>query len=59
MKATLDPRKLQLAPAAEKAWRGIVDAIETKMADGGEYEQIRGFAGKLPTRRSLRWWQPG
>jgi Protein of unknown function (DUF3987) len=44
---TLDPRKLQLAPAAETAWRGIVDAVEVKMKDGGEYEQIRGFAGKL------------
>jgi hypothetical protein len=44
---TLDPLKLSLAPVAEQAWRDIADAIETKMRDGGDYEQIRGFSGKL------------
>ncbi len=44
----LRPRRLALAPRARELWVRFADDTERRMADGGEFEPIRPFAGKLP-----------
>lgn len=44
----LEPRKLVFDMEATRIWRGFADETERNMAAGGKWEQIRGFANKLP-----------
>lgn len=44
----LEPRRLQLHDWAVSMWRDYADAVEARLAKGGEFEQIPGFANKLP-----------
>jgi len=45
---TLDPRPLPLSDAARRLWIGFYNHIEKRVACGGELEQVRGLANKLP-----------
>ena len=42
------PHVLTLAPEAHAEWKEFQHAVEEKMRDGGDYEHIRDWAGKLP-----------
>ena len=42
------PHELTLSPEAHAEWKEFQYAVEEKMRDGGEYEYIRDWAGKLP-----------
>lgn len=44
----LEPRKLVFDADAARIWTGFADEVERNMAAGGRWEQIRGFANKLP-----------
>ena len=44
----LSPRKLVFDAEGQKLWRCFADEVEQNMASGGKWEQIRGFANKLP-----------
>jgi hypothetical protein len=44
----LEPRKLTFDAEAGRIWTGFADEVEKNMAAGGKWEQIRGFANKLP-----------
>lgn len=44
----LQPRGLVLSPVAKDVWRAFHDECEAKLANTGEYADIRGFANKLP-----------
>lgn len=44
----LEPRKLTFDPNAARLWTGFADDVERRMGAGGCWEQIRGFANKLP-----------
>jgi hypothetical protein len=44
----LEPRRLQLDNGAGSMWRDYADAVEHRLAKGGVFEQIPGFANKLP-----------
>lgn len=44
---SLQPRRLAFDAKAAAAWGRLADEIERKLAPGGEYEPIRGFANKL------------
>ncbi|MCB2226205.1 MAG: DUF3987 domain-containing protein [Desulfarculaceae bacterium] len=39
---------LQLQPAAHTAWAEFSGAIEAELVDGGRFENVRDWAGKLP-----------
>jgi len=39
---------LQLEPAAHAAWGEFSQAIEVELSDGGQFETVRDWAGKLP-----------
>jgi hypothetical protein len=43
----LDPRRLPFSVSAATAWGRLCDEIERKLAPGGVYEPVRGFANKL------------
>jgi hypothetical protein len=44
----LSPRRLRLSSEAELMWIVFADEVEAKLAAGGEYQPISGFAAKLP-----------
>jgi hypothetical protein len=44
----LEPRRLPLDNWAVTAWSDYADAVERRLGKGGEFEQIPGFANKLP-----------
>jgi hypothetical protein len=44
----LEPRNLAFDTEAGRIWTGFADEVEKNMAAGGKWEQIRGFANKLP-----------
>jgi hypothetical protein len=44
----LEPRRLQLDNRSDSMWRDYADAVEHRLAKGGVFEQIPGFANKLP-----------
>jgi hypothetical protein len=44
----LNPRVLMFSDDASRLWTGFHDEAERKMGAGGEYEQIKGFANKMP-----------
>lgn len=44
----LEPRKLSFDAETRHIWTGFADEVEKNMAAGGKWEQIRGFANKLP-----------
>jgi hypothetical protein len=46
----LEPRELQLAPDAKRAWVSLHDAIETSMAAGGELSTVRAWGSKAPAQ---------
>lgn len=43
-----DPYTLRLEPKAFEEWLSFWKSVEIKLADGGEYEHMRDWAGKLP-----------
>lgn len=47
-KNELEPRLLTFSDEASCLWMGFHNEAESKMAAGGEYEQIKGFANKMP-----------
>jgi hypothetical protein len=44
----LSPRRLRLSSEVELMWIAFADEVEAKLAPGGEYQPISGFAAKLP-----------
>lgn len=44
----LAPRALPLSPDAFTAWRGLHDAVETGMAIGGRFANVKPWASKTP-----------
>ncbi|MBK9585472.1 MAG: YfjI family protein [Alphaproteobacteria bacterium] len=44
----LEPRKLSMDSETGRLWKCFADEVEKNMAAGGLWEQIRGFANKLP-----------
>ena len=44
----LSPRRSRLCSEAELMWIAFADEVEAKLAPGGEYQSISGFAAKLP-----------
>jgi hypothetical protein len=44
----LEPRKLTFDKEAARLWTSFADDVEKNMGAGGKWEQIRGFANKLP-----------
>jgi hypothetical protein len=44
----LEPRRLQLDSSAASVWFDYADAVEVRLAKGGKFEHIPGFANKLP-----------
>lgn len=44
----LEPRRLPLDNQATSAWFDYADAVERRLTKDGEFEQIPGFANKLP-----------
>ncbi|MGQ0557884.1 MAG: DUF3987 domain-containing protein [Nitrospiraceae bacterium] len=42
------PHVLTLSPEAHAEWKEFQHTVEKEMRDGGEYEHIRDWAGKLP-----------
>lgn len=44
----LEPRILTFARDAAQTWRDYADEVERRLASGGPFEPIRGFANKLP-----------
>lgn len=44
----LEPRKLTFNEETGRLWTDFADEVERNMAAGGKWEQIRGFANKLP-----------
>lgn len=44
----LNPRKLAFDDGSKRIWTGFSDEVEKNMAKGGVWEQIIGFANKLP-----------
>jgi len=42
------PYMLTLSPAAYREWKDFQRMVETKMRDGGDYEYIKDWGGKLP-----------
>jgi hypothetical protein len=44
----LEPGRLQLDNWAVSMWMDYADAVELRLVKGGEFEQIPGFANKLP-----------
>lgn len=44
----LNPRLLTMDDDARQLWRSFADEVERNMAVGGKWEQIRGFANKIP-----------
>lgn len=48
MPNSLDPRGLPFSSKATREFQLLTDEIERQLADGKPYEQIRGFANKLP-----------
>ena len=47
-KNELEPGKMTFDAAATQTWINFADTVERHMAVGGKWEQIRGFANKLP-----------
>ncbi|HOD52354.1 MAG TPA: YfjI family protein [Candidatus Hydrogenedentes bacterium] len=45
---TESPHILSLAPEAYDRWKDLSAELEKEMADGGKYEHLRDWAGKLP-----------
>lgn len=46
--AGLQPRQVNLDEAATAAWFDFYNEVEGKLGDGGEYQSVKGFVGKLP-----------
>jgi hypothetical protein len=44
----LQPRALPVLADARALWISYADSVEMRLREGGEYESIRGLAGKLP-----------
>jgi Protein of unknown function (DUF3987) len=49
----LEPRRLQLDNWAIAMWMDYADAVERRLVKGREFEQIPGFANKLPEHAAV------
>ncbi len=42
------PYQIRLSAGAYEQWKGFSEAVEVELKDGGEFEALRDWAGKLP-----------